>query len=100
MAYQQMPPSPPPQTIPNYLVQAILVTIFCCLPLGVVAIVYASQVNSALAAGNYQAAMEASGKARTWSMVGLIVGLAVVLIWIVVSVFSAAPFIFDMFDMF
>ena len=37
--------------IPNYLVQAILVTIFCCLPLGIVSIVYAAQVNGKAAAG-------------------------------------------------
>ena len=56
MDYEQAPPSPPPSNIPNYLVQAILVTIFCCLPFGIVAIVFAAQVNSALAAGNYEAA--------------------------------------------
>ncbi len=95
MDYQQMPPSPPPQTIPNYLVQAILVTIFCCLPFGIVAIVYASQVNSALAAGNYQEATEASNKARTWSLVALIVGLAGVLLTILFSVLGLMPFLFD-----
>lgn len=36
-------PSPP---IPNYLVQSILVTLLCCVPLGVPAIVYSSMVNS------------------------------------------------------
>ena len=37
-----------PEQIPNYLVQAILVTIFCCLPFGIVSIVYAAQVNGKL----------------------------------------------------
>ena len=40
-----------PVNIPNYLVQAILVTIFCCLPAGVVAIVFAAQVNGKVARG-------------------------------------------------
>src|SRR5437762_2059610 len=36
---------PPAQPIPNYLAQAILVTVFCCLPFGIPAIVFAAQVN-------------------------------------------------------
>ena len=40
------------ENIPNYLVQAILVTLFCCLPFGVVAIIQAAQVNSKLQAGD------------------------------------------------
>src|SRR5258705_7718312 len=38
--------------IPNYLWQSIVCTLCCCLPFGVVAIVFSSQVNSKLAAGN------------------------------------------------
>ena len=38
-----------PISVPNYLVQAILTTIFCCLPFGIVAIVFAAQVNGKLA---------------------------------------------------
>ena len=39
-----------PVQVPNYLVQSILVTLFCCLPFGIVAIVYAAQVNGKLQA--------------------------------------------------
>ena len=42
---------PPPQ-IQNYLVTSILVTLCCCIPAGIVAIVYAAQVNSKLAGGD------------------------------------------------
>ena len=42
----------PVQTVPNYLVQAILTTLFCCLPLGIVSIVFATQVNSKLSVGD------------------------------------------------
>ncbi len=38
---------PPGATVPNYLVFAILTTVFCCLPTGIPAIVYAAQVNAA-----------------------------------------------------
>ena len=57
--------------IPNHLVWAILATLFCCLPGGIVAIVYASRVDSLAAAGQYDAAREASDKARFWSMLSL-----------------------------
>ena len=53
----QQAPSPPAQPairIPNYLVHAILCTLFCCLPLGIVAIVYAAQVNTKAAAGDIE----------------------------------------------
>ena len=39
------PVAGPPPYVPNHLVWAILVTIFCCLPFGIVSIVYAAQVN-------------------------------------------------------
>src|SRR3990172_6476576 len=51
--------APQPVRIPNYLVHAILCTLFCCLPLGIVAIVYAAQVNSKAAAGDIARAEEA-----------------------------------------
>jgi interferon-induced transmembrane protein/uncharacterized protein DUF4339 len=70
----------PPGSVPNYLVPAILATLFCCLPFGIVSIVYAAQVNSKLAAGDYAGAMEASQKAKTWAWwsfgIGLIGSLA------------------------
>ena len=55
------PPQPP---IANHLVWAILVTLFCCLPLGIVAIVYAAKVDSLAAAGQYAQAQEAADKAK------------------------------------
>ena len=42
----------PSPYVPNHLVWAIAVTIFCCLPAGMVAIVYAAQVNGMLDAGD------------------------------------------------
>jgi hypothetical protein len=69
-----------PTQIPNYMAQAILVTLFCCWPSGIVAIIFASQVNSKLAMGDIAGAMDASNKARTWCWVsvGVIVTLLVI----------------------
>ena len=64
-----------PRPIPNYLVQSILCTLCCCLPLGIVAIVYAAQVNSKLAAGDHHGALDASQNARTWCWVAFALGL-------------------------
>ena len=61
--------------IPSYLAQAILVTIFCCLPFGIVSIVYAAQVNGKVAAGDIAGARDASEKAKTWAWVALGFGL-------------------------
>ncbi len=46
----------PAEEIPNCLVQAILVTAFCCLPFGIVSIVFAAQVNGKVAAGDVRGA--------------------------------------------
>jgi hypothetical protein len=73
-------PYPTPVTnvpVSNYLVWAILVTLFCFLPTGIVAIVYASQVNSKLAAGDLAGAREASNKARMWTIISAVVGVLV-----------------------
>ena len=61
----------------NYLVQSILVTIFCCLPLGVVGIVFASQVNSKYDAGDFAGSEKASKQAKQFMMWRLIAGVVV-----------------------
>jgi uncharacterized membrane protein YvbJ len=67
----------PVESIPNYLVFAILTTAFCCLPFGIVAIVYASQVNGLVAAGNIQAAKDSAKKAKLWCLVSAGISAAV-----------------------
>ena len=53
---------------PTNLVWGILVTIFCCLPFGIVSIVKASQVSSLYNQGKYLEAEEASNSAGKWAM--------------------------------
>ncbi len=64
-----------PATVPNYLVQAILCTLCCCLPFGIVAIVYAAQVNGKLQAGDYAGAQAASKNAKLWCWLAFGIGL-------------------------
>ena len=58
-------PGPPP---PNHLVWAVLSTVFCCPPFGVVSIVFAARVNSRWAAGDVAGAREAARKAQLWAI--------------------------------
>lgn len=71
--YGQPAGSPPP----NYLVWAILTTIFCCLPLGIASIVFAAQVNGKYAAGDVAGAQESSRKAKQFAIWSAVVGVVV-----------------------
>jgi hypothetical protein len=73
--------SPTQSPPPNYLVWAIVTTILCCLPFGIVSIVYAAQVNSKWQTGDYEGAKLASKNAKTWAWVAFAVGIAAGLIW-------------------
>ncbi len=50
----------------NYLIESILVTILCCLPFGILGIVFASQVNTKFDVGDYEGALKASEEAKKW----------------------------------
>lgn len=65
------------QGIDDYLIQAILVTIFCCLPFGIVGIVYAAQVKGFAGSGNEAAARSASESAKFWTHLGFGLGIAI-----------------------
>jgi hypothetical protein len=90
-----VPPAiPPPPTATrkpnNYLVTSILVTLFCCLPLGIVAIVYSAQVDSKHASGDYAGAEAASKRAAIWGWVSFGLGLLGVGIYFISIMLSAA----------
>lgn len=71
--------------IPNYLAHAILCTIFCCLPFGIVAIVYAAQVDGKAATGDIRGARFASNKAQSWCEIAFYIGIAVQILNLVVG---------------
>lgn len=68
----------------TWMAESILVTVFCCLPLGIAGIVFASKVSSLYAAGNYEAALQASKDAGKWTKIGFIVGLVVIVLYLLV----------------
>lgn len=81
-APQYMPPRPMGPQPPTYLVGAILSTLFCCLPAGIVSIVYAAQVSSKFSSGDYRGAQDASNKARTWMIVSIVAALVLSVLWV------------------
>ena len=64
-----------PPKIQNYLVPSILITLCCCVPAGIVAIIYAAQVNSKLAAGDIAGAQNSARLAKIWTWVGFGCGI-------------------------
>lgn len=73
----------------NYMVWAILSTLFCCLPLGIVSIINASKVDGLYAAGAYGEAQAASENAKKWALWATISG---VISYILVILFYAIIF--------
>jgi interferon-induced transmembrane protein len=83
---QNWTPPPPSSggsaTVPNYLVPAII-SIFCCWPLAIPAIIFATQVNGKAQAGDIAGAQEASKKAKMFSFLAIGLGAAGILIYVI-----------------
>ena len=102
------PPSgfaPPPQAAPRppymqqsaaapnyadkpetYLVWAILTTLFCCLPFGIVSIINAAKVDSAWAQGQYLEAAQRSASAKKWAIWAAVAGGVVAALYFIAVV--------------
>jgi len=63
-----------PFKIPNYLLPAILVTVFCCQPPGIVAIVLSAIAMGRRAEGSYERAYDAADAARVWCWIAFWLG--------------------------
>ena len=77
------------EQVPNHMVGAILTALFCCQIGGIVAIVYAAQVNTKLARGDIEGARAASKTANTWIMVSIITGVLLGVIYAFICAASA-----------
>jgi hypothetical protein len=80
---------PPPVTAPpagNSLALAIVATvvsvIFCCLPHGVVSLIFALQVDKKAKAGDMVGAINAAKQAKMWA----IISLAISIVWLVIGI--------------
>ncbi len=79
----------PSAQIKTYLPQSILVTLFCCLPFGIVSIVYAAKVSGLVTAGQIAEAKVASDSARKWATWGFTTGLIINILTVVLQVIAA-----------
>ncbi len=95
MSYNAPPPGyPQPMGMPpakpnNYLVWSILTTLFCCLPLGIVAIISSTKVDSLYTSGQYVEANAAAASAKKWNLWGLGLALVGVVGYVVIVVIAA-----------
>ena len=71
-------------TVDNYMVWAVLVTLFCFLPTGIAAIVFASQVSTSSPRRDHPAATESSRKAKMWCIISAVAGPVFAVIWIAI----------------
>ena len=71
----------PPKT---WLIESVLVTLLCCMPLGIVGIIHASQVESLYDAGDTRGAYRKSDTAKQWTTysfwTGILSGVAYLLL--------------------
>ncbi len=73
----------PPKT---YMVQAILVTLFCFFPFGIVTIVYASKVERFIDIGDIDRANIYSRKAEDWMFASFFTGIAIFVIYLLIII--------------
>ncbi|MDA7748273.1 CD225/dispanin family protein [Bacteroidia bacterium] len=80
-------PSLPPK---SWMVESILVTLFCCLPFGIAGIVNASKVESKFYAGDIAGAKRASDEAGKWTKVSFFIGIGVVVLYAIAMAVGVA----------
>jgi Interferon-induced transmembrane protein len=69
----------------NNLVWGILVTVLCCLPLGIVSIVKATQVSGLWAQGRFAEAQQAADDAKKFAVWGAIAGVIVFVLVVILN---------------
>lgn len=73
---EQLPPHTPQPPMPStYMIWAILSMICCCMPAGIVAIIYSASVSSRYFARDYAGARRASRNAQIWIIVSIVTGI-------------------------
>lgn len=81
---------PPGANVPGYLLPlSIAATLLCCLPAGIVAIVYSVQARSKSQAGDYAGASRSARNANIWLIVAVVVGIVVIILSVALGIFGA-----------
>lgn len=80
----------------NYLVWAILSTLLCCLPFGIVAIIKATQVDTYWAQGNYDEAVASANSAKKWTIAGAVSAFVFVVLYLLLILAGVAIGVSDL----
>ena len=76
-------------TLPKtWLTEGILVALFCCLPLGIAAILQASKVEAKFNSGDFEGANQASEQAKKYMQMGFWGGLIVSVLYLLIVMSS------------
>lgn len=90
---EQLPPVQPEfrePMPPTYMVWAVISTVCCCLPLGVVAIFFAAQVSTKYYARDFEGAKKASERAELWIILAIALGVAFNILYMPLSLLSSS----------
>lgn len=80
METQNNPAGSPPD---NNLVWAILCTVLCCLPLGIVAIIKSTKVKELWALGDHEGAQKAADDAKKYAIWGAAIGVIGIVLYVI-----------------
>lgn len=84
---KEIPPEPPTvkRAMPKtWLVESILVTLFCCLPFGIIGIINATKVDTLYLNGDYEQAVIRSNNAKNWCLWALFSAIAFWILYLLV----------------
>lgn len=73
----------------TWLAESILATLLCCMPFGIVGIVYAAKVSTLFDQGDYEGAIAASKEAGKWTKISFFIGLGCIVMY---GIFMLAMF--------
>lgn len=63
----------------------VLVTVLCCLPVGIVSIIQASKVSGLWGQGRYAEAQKAADDAKKWAIWGVVAGVIVAVVYVAIA---------------
>ena len=80
----QLPAHEVPNHLPLSILAAVLTLCCCCIPFGIIPVIFSTQVNSKLAIGDYAGAQSASNNARLWAWISIGVALSLFVVNMIV----------------
>lgn len=90
---EQLPPVVPEMREPmppTYMLWAVLTTLCCCLPVGVVAIFFAAQVSTRYYARDFAGSRKASERAELWIILAIVLGMIANILYLPFSLLSGS----------